>query len=645
MNRTQPKAVARTKAMPDLRPLALLSLLFLGLAALAASAEEEIIKSHGFSYYGDLTYPADYEHFSYVNPDAPKGGEVVLAAVGTFDSMSTYARKGNPDSLSSIFYESLLGESLISGQQVSMPADAFGELYGLLAHTVEYPKDKTWVIFHMRPEAKFSDGTPLTAHDVLFSHNLLLDQGLKSYADAVRKRIPKAEVIDNHTIKFYFTDGISRRSLIEQVATVPVFSKTWYEETGARLDEARLETSPGSGPYVLDDVEVNRRVVYKRNPEYWGAHLPINKGRHNFDTIRVEYFGDSTAAFEAFKAGVVTFRPEGSSAKWAKAYDFPKVQNGQIKREALPNGAVPNSLGFVFNLGSEQLKDKRVRQAMALGFNFEWTNASLQHGLFAQRTSFTQNSDSMATGLPEGAELEFLKSLGDIVPPELFTEEAVLPHTSKPARLSDRRNLRRAMKLLDEAGWPVGSDGMRRNAEGKALTLNLVTNSVSSPNLVAIVENYVSNLKGMGIDAKIDSVDSAQYSARRRDRDYDMVYHGYLAFQDTGTGLMQFFGSESAPFSLFNPAGFSSPFVDALIKASLATETLEAEKASIRALDRALRHELFIVPAWYSADHWVAYYDMYEHPETIPPLDLGHLDFWWFNAEKAAKLKADGALR
>ncbi|WP_252731306.1 extracellular solute-binding protein [Lentibacter algarum] len=645
MTSKKPKPATRARSLPDLRPIALLSLIFLGLASLALKAEEEIIKSHGFSYYGELSYPADYQHFNYVNPDAPKGGSISLAAVGTFDSMNVYARKGNADSLASIFYESLLGESLVNGQQVQLPADTFGEFYGLLAHTVEYPKDKSWVIFHMRPEARFSDGTPLTAHDVAFSHNLLLDQGLKSYADAVRKRIPKTEVIDDHTIKFYFTDGISRRSLIEQVATVPVFSKAWYEETGARLDEARLTASPGSGPYVLDDVDVNRRVVYKRNPDYWGKDLPINRGRHNFDEIRIEYFGDSTAAFEAFKAGEVTFRAEGQSAIWAKGYDFPKVKKGQVKREELPNGSVPNSVGFVFNLGSEQLKDKRVRQAISLGYNFEWTNTSLQHSLFAQRTSFVQNTDMMATGLPQGAELAFLQSLGDVVPAEIFSEEVTLPHTSKPDRLSDRRNLRRAMKLLDDAGWPVGSDGKRRNDKNELLTVNFVVNSVSSPNLVAIIENYVSNLKGMGINALIDSVDSAQFSTRRRDRDYDMIYGGYRSFQDTGTGLMQFFGSEVAPFSLFNPAGFSSPFVDALIEASLATETLEEEKASIMALDRALRHEHFIVPTWFNKDHWVAYYDIYEHPDEIPPFDLGQLDFWWFNAEKAADLKAQGVLR
>jgi microcin C transport system substrate-binding protein len=216
--------------------------------------------------------------------------------------MNPYTRKGRAAALSTVGYESLLG-SVLAGSG-ALPADVDGEYYGLLAHTLEYPKDKSWVIFHMRPEAKFSDGSPVTAHDIAFSHNLLLDQGLKSYADAVRKRIPKVEVIDDHTIKFYFAEGISRRSLIDQVGFVPAWSKKWYEESGARLDESRLEVSPGSGPYVIDRVDVNRSVIYKRNPDYWGNDLPINTGRHNFDSIRIEYFADATAAFEALRRGL-----------------------------------------------------------------------------------------------------------------------------------------------------------------------------------------------------------------------------------------------------------------------------------------------------------------------------------------------------
>ena len=426
---------------------------------------------------------------------------------------------------------------------------------------------------------------------------------------------------------------------------MPVWPKKWFEETGARLDESRLETPPGSGPYMVERVEINRQIVYARNPDYWGEDLAINRGRHNFDRIRVEYFGDDTAAFEAFKAGEYTFREEGDSKKWATAYDFPKVREGYVIKAELPDGTPPTPTGIVFNLGRKVMQDKRVREAIALGFNFEWTNESLQYGLFDQRASFTQDTPLMATGLPEGDELAFLQSLGDVVPPELLSEPARMPHSSDPARLTDRKNLRRAMKLLDEAGWPVGSDGKRRNAAGEPLRVTFLFNSSSDGTLGAVVESFMSNLERMGIEAKLEKVDAAQYTLRERDRDYDMVFDAYAAFLGTGTGLMQRYGSSEAAFSLFNPAGLASPLVDAIIEKSLLTTSKEDQDTSLRALDRALRYEFFMIPVWYKADYWVAYYDQYEHPDPLPPLDLGYLDFWWFNAQKAAALRAAGALR
>lgn len=608
--------------------------------ATAATAQEETIKSHGYSFFGDLKYPADYPHFDYVNPDAPKGGEISISTLGTFDSMNPYTRKGRGGALSTVMYESLLGE----GVNAAAPADVYSEYYCLLCESLEYPPSKDWVIFYMRPDAEFSNGDPVTAHDIAFSHNLLLDQGLKSYADAVRRLIPKVEVIDDLTIKFHFAEGVSRRSLIEQVGGVPAWSRKWYEETGARLDEGRLEISPGSGAYTVETVDVNRRIVYKRNPDYWGNDLPFNQGRNNFDRIRIEYFGDENSAFEAFKAGEYTFRAEGNSKQWASAYEFPKVEQGQVIKEELTNGSPPTPNGIVFNLGREVLQDKRVRKAIALGFNFEWTNESLQYGLFKQRASFTQDTPLMATGVPEGDELALLESLGEVVPPELLTDEVVMPHTSSPERLLDRRNARTAMKLLDEAGWPVGDDGMRRNAEGEPLQLRFLLNSSGSATLAAVIENFISNLRAMGIDAILEQVDASQYTTRERDRDYDLVFDEYAAFLGTGTGLIQRFGSEDAAYSLFNPAGLASPLVDSLIEASLRAETSEDEAAALKALDRALRHEFFMIPVWYNDVYWVAYYDQYEHPD-IPPYALGYLDFWWYNADKAADLRAAGALR
>ncbi|MGI3169357.1 extracellular solute-binding protein [Pseudooceanicola sp. C21-150M6] len=648
----QSRSRSQTLTRADLRKggaILALGLLTAGIAGQMARSEshqveettneagETVLKAHGYNFYGELEYPEDYTHFNYVNPDAPKGGEFAIDASGTFDSMNPYSRKGRAGALSSMMYEQLLDGGA--------PADEYAASYCLLCESLEYDPGVNWVIFHLRPEAKFSDGTPLTAEDVVFSHNLFLEQGLPSYAQAVKQRVTGAEVIDAHTVKFTFAPDISRRSLISQVGAVDVFSKKWFEETGARLDEPRMETSPGSGPYMIDSYDVNRRITYKRNPDYWGKDLPVNVGRHNYDTIRVEYFADETAAFEAFKAGVYTFRAETNSKQWATGYEFPAVQNGWVTKEEIPDGNPPTNVGFVFNLGKEKLQDKRVREALALGYNFEWSNESLQYGLFSQRQSFFQDTVQQAQDVPSGAELELLKSLGDLVPEEMLTEPVRMPHTSSATRVVDRKNLRTAMGLLDEAGWAVGSDGMRRNEAGETLDIVIPINSSGSPTMESLVGTYVQNLQQMGVNAKVEKVDPSQYTLRSRERDYDMIFDGYRTFLGAGTGLMQLYGSEQAAISVFNPAGIASPLIDKLIDTALFAETKEEETLALTALDRALRYEFFIVPAYYKADNWLAYYDMYRHPENMPAFATGEMDFWWVDEARAEELKAAGALR
>ncbi|ETX29868.1 peptide ABC transporter substrate-binding protein [Roseivivax isoporae LMG 25204] len=614
-------------------------------ATAGAAAQEgsgDIISAHGYSYFGDLKYPPDFEALDYVNREAPKGGEVVIATTGTFDSMNPYARQGRAYIYSIFPYEGLFAESV---SNETLPADDNEALYGLLAERVEYDEGKTYAIFHLRPEATFSDGTPVTADDVVFTHELFVTQGLPSYAEAVRARIKSATVIDEHTVRYDFAEGISRRSLIDQVGTTPVFPRKWFEETGARLDESRLETPPGSGPWLIDEVVPNRRIVLKRNPDYWGADLPINRGRHNFDTIRVEFFSDTIAAFEAFKAGNITYRTEANSRLWATAYDFPALTRGDVVKEEIPDGNPPAPVGFVFNLGVEKLQDRRVRQAIALAYNFEWTNESLQYGLFEQRVSFAQDTDLQATGVPEGREREILESLGDLVPDEVLNGEAVVPHSSDGSRLTDRGNLRRAGRLLEEAGWTVGDDGVRRNAAGEALTLRIPLAANSDPTVESIHETFAENLTAMGIEPRIEKMDPSQYSLRTRDRDYDMVYDSYGALTGAGTGLRQMYGSESAEFSLFNPAGLADPLVDALIEVALESETQEEEDAAMMALDRVMRYTLFQIPMHYSSVHRVAYYRHMQHPDQMPPYALGVLDFWWVDADAASELRADGALK
>ena len=610
--------------------------------ALAQSGSEEIIRSHGYSFFGDLQYPQNFTHFDYVNPDAPKGGEISLSTRGTFDGMNRYASKGRPGQYSGLIAEAMFSRAPFD---TAVPADSITDAYCHLAEAVEYPATKEWCVFHLRPEAKFSDGRQLTARDAAFTHNLFLEQGIRSYARSVKQRILGVEVIDDQTLKYTFVDGIPRRSLISQVGGSPVFSKDWYEETGERLDEPSLLTQLGSGPYVIEDFEINRFIIYKRNPDYWGWHLPVNVGRHNFDRVRVEYFGDQTAEFEAFKAGEYTFRQETSTKQWATGYDFPGVEKGYIKREQLPNGNPPTPSGFVFNMLREPFTDLRVREALSLAYNFEWVSSSLQFGLTKQRNSFVENSALEAKGVPEGLERTFLESLGDLVPDEVMNGEAVMAHTSNGDTVSDRRNQRKALKLLKDVGWFVNDDGKFVDADGKLIEFKIMLSSSTGDTVEAIITTYVQTLNKWGISADMEKIDSAQYASRYYDKDWDMMYFRNQPFLAAGTGLKQAYGSETAVVSSYNPQSLQSPLVDAIIDGSLETTSREEEEAALRALDRVLRFLRIQIHSGYVGKHWVASYDMYEHPENLPPLALGALDFWWYNKEKHEALKASGALR
>ena len=615
--------------------LALSVLFLLGLTTLVwAEDEVKIIKAHGFNELAELKYGPDFEHFDYVNVDAPRGGTLSYAAQGTFDSFNPFTRQGRAGARSADQYETLMVPSY----------DEVGSYYGLIAESLEYPETQDWVIFNLRPEATFSDGTPVTAEDVVFSHNLFLDQGLESYARAVRNLIPEAEVLDTHRVKFYFNPDVPRRGLITQVGGTPVLSKAWFEADpeNRRLDKARLEPGIGTAPYILDSYDINRRIEYVRRDDYWGYDLPVNRGRYNFDRIRIEYFTDSVAAMEAFKAGEFTFRQENNSKNWATSYDFPAVDRGWVIKDELPDGNVPNATGFVMNLNRPQFADPRVREAVQLAYNFEWTNESLQYGAFQQRNSFWEGSDLEAEGVPEGRELEILQSLGDAVDPEILTVEPVMAHTSNPERQNDRRNLRAASRLLDEAGWEVGDDGLRRNADGTVLAIEFLSDD---PVLDRLINPFVDNLKAIGIDASYNRIDNAQFTLRRRDRDFDMIRGGYRKSLQPSTGLYQQYGKEDAEYSVFNPSGVNGDDIEPLIDNIVASTDIDELSANARALDRVLRHKRIMVPTWYLGNHWAAYWDMYEHPANLPPYTLGVEDLWWINAEKEAALKAEGALR
>lgn len=596
-----------------------------------AAQAQDTIKTYGVSTFGELKYGPDFKHLDYVNPDAPKGGEISFSwSSGSFDSMHPYSRKGRSAVMSSVFFEAMLEST----------ADEIGSAYCLLCDSIEYPEDKAWVIFTINEKARFSDGTPVTADDALFSYEILRDEGLPSFRASIGKTIASAEVLDERRIKYVFTEGAPLRDRIQSAGGLPVFSKASHEAAGIPFEESRLTPLIGSGAYTLGELDVGNRVVFERNPDYWGNDLPLTQGRNNFDRIRIEYYGDGVAAFEGFKAGNYTFRQENSSVTWANNYDFPGLEKGYVIKEELPDGTITSGQSFIINLRREKFKDVRVREALDLMFNFQWTNATLFFGLYEQGYSFWQNTELAATGKPTPEELVFLEPLRDQLRPEVFDEDVYAQPPSNPDEARDRRKARAALRLLQDAGYQAGSDGMLRK-DGKTLDVEFLN---SGPLFDRIINPYVANLRSIGVNASLNRVDNAQETELSRSYQFDIITDHIPMAYEPGSGLRQYFGSESANDSVFNLGGLANPAIDALIEKVVASETRDDMVNATRALDRVLRWERMRVPQWYNGNHWVAYYDMYEYPENLPPYSLGFLDFWWYNADKAAALKSAGAL-
>jgi len=601
--------------------------------AVAARAQDATV-SHAITTFGDPPkYPADFAHLDYVNPDAPLGGEMSQWAFGGFDSLNPYSVQGRAAALSSAAYESILTST----------ADEIGTSYCLLCETLEVPADRSWVIFNLRPEVRFADGSPMTAEDVLFSYQTFLAKGLTDFRTVLAEQVEKAEILGPHRIKFTFKSGFPTRDLPAEVGGLPILSKAHYESNGLDLEKSSMTPFLGTGEYMLDTLEVGKSITWKRNPDYWGADLPINRGRGNFDRIRIEYYADYDAAFEGFKGGDYTFRNEASSITWATRYDFPALANGWVKKEELPSGAKASGQAFLFNLRREKFQDPRVREAIGLMFNFEWSDSTLFYGLYDRIDSVWENSWLEPGGPPSAEEAALLKPLVDegLLDAAILTDPPVAAPVSGERQL-DRANLRAASALLDEAGWAVGDDGIRRNAAGEVLRVEFLNDS---PSFDRVIIPYVENLKALGVDAVLTGIDNAQMESRTRppEYDFDMVVGNARSGYISGSELKQFFGSETADVSAFNQMGLKSAAVDRMIDVVMAARSMDELTVATKALDRVLRAERFWVPQWYKPTHWVAYLDMYERPANLPPYALGELDFWWFNADKAEALKAAGA--
>ncbi|NKB28509.1 MAG: ABC transporter substrate-binding protein [Rhodobacteraceae bacterium] len=608
------------------------------IATLPAGAMAEshgVTVSHGYTNFGELKYPADFPHLNYVNPDAPKGGQLSLWAQGNFDSFNLYTRKGVPVANTDLMYEDLM---------IAFADDPYG-YYCNLCTTVEYPEGLDWVVINLREDVRFSDGTPMTAEDLKFTIDLFLEQGITEFRSLLDGFFKSIEVTGTHQVRFEFNEAAPLRDRMGLVGLWNPFSKKWFEDNGVRLDESASVPFMGTGPYVVGDVDIGRSITYKKNPDWWGADLPVNKGRFNFDEVRTEYFADSAAAFEAFKAGEYLFRIESSSKDWATSYDFPALNDGHVIQETLPDGSISAAAGFIFNLRRERWKNPQVREMVTMLFNFEWSNESLFYGLYQRPYSFWGNSDLAAEGVPAGDEAALLQGLVDdgLLDASILSDEAWVPPVNDAAKNNPSRSiLRAANRLLDGEGWEVGDDGLRRNAAGETLDLVIIQRS---PLFDRIVNPFVENLRLAGINASLERIDTAQYIERRRRGDWDLTNQNPGQGFEPSLGLKQWFHSSTAEDSSRNLMALEDPAIDRLIDVVIEAETLEAMKTGTRALDRVLRAHGFWLPQWENTSHWVAYWDQYRHPEELPPLALGVVDFWWYDAAAAAELRASGALR
>lgn len=591
------------------------------LVGAAAHAEPR----HGISTFGDLKYPAEFKHFDYVNPNAPKGGRLSTVGTGaltTFDSFNGFILKGDAAQGLSATFDTLMERA----------ADEPDSMYGLVAKTADIAADGKSITFALRAEAKFSDGSQLTADDVVFTFDTLKAKGHPQYRLLLRDVI-KAEAIDLATVRYTF-QGEQTRDLPLLVAGLPVLSKAFYATRN--FEETSLEPVLGSGPYKVSDFTQGRYVTYKRRDDYWAKDLPINRGRYNFDEVRYEYYKDRTAGLEGFKAGVYDLREEFTARDWVTAYDFPAAKEGRVLRVTLPDDNPSGTQGFFINTRRAKFADVRVRQALDLLFDYEWLNNNIFSNLYKRTHSYFENSAMKAVGPPSAAELALLQPFRAQLPPSVFGEPYLPPVSDASGK--DRKLLRDADALLTAAGWVV-KDGRRFNAKGESLDLEFL---IIDPSTERILGPYVENLKRVGINATLRRIDPAQYERRAKEFDYDVIGTRFVMRLTPGVELKGYFSSETADVSgSLNRSGIKDPVVDAMIVHIAQAKTRTQANIAASALDRVLRANTYWVSNWFKASHNIAYWDKFDRPAVKPRYDRGIIDTWWFDPAKAAKLKSN----
>ncbi|MFF3704784.1 MULTISPECIES: extracellular solute-binding protein [Pseudomonas] len=609
-----------------IRPLLLLSFSL----ALSFPAGATISESHGYAQFGTLKYPAKFTHFDWVNPQAPKGGTLRAMAFGTFDTLNPYTFKGSSPVTTPNFLQygvNELNETLMVGTGQRDPSgDEATSSYGLIARSVEYSEDRSWVVFNLRPEARFHDGRPITAADVAFSYRTLLKEGHPLYRTNLQE-VQRVDILSPKRIRFVFKRA-GNPLLILRLGEMPVLPQHYWK--GRDFKATTFEPPLGSGPYRITQVQPGRSLVFERVKDYWGKDLAVNRGKYNFDRVEFEFYRDSDVAFEAFKAGEFDVYIEHQAKNWATGYNFPAVRRGQVIQAQIAHQIPTQTQGLFMNSRRAAFSDDRVRQALGLMLDFEWTNRTLFSSAYKRASSYYPNSEFSATGLPVGKEWLLLAPYRDQLPAALFTQPYSVGKTN--GRGIDRDTLRQALNLLGQAGWKLSGQRLL-NSNGQPLKLEIL---LVNPNLERILQPYVENLASIGIDARLRTVDRAQYKQRLDQFDFDMIL--MTLNQTLSPGLEQwlyFHSSQAATKGSKNYAGVKSPVVDHLLESLLNAQSRDDQVAAARALDRVLLWQHYMVPNWYLDYHRLAYRNRFAFVAT-PPYTLG-LNSWWLKPTENAQ--------
>ncbi|EQM75539.1 extracellular solute-binding protein [Pseudomonas stutzeri] len=565
---------------------------------------------HALTLYDEKPkYPADFTHFDYANPDAPKGGTLREAGFGSFDSLNPFINKGVAADDVGLIYDTLTAQSL----------DEPFTVYGLLAERIEKGPNNQWVRFYLRPGARFHDGEPVKAEDVVFTFETLLAKGAPHYRGYYAD-VEKAVIEGPRQVRFDFKHA-GNRELPLILGQLPVLPKHWWADRD--FGAGSMEPPLGSGPYRIERVEPGRTIQYARVEDYWGKDLPVNRGFYNFNRIRFDYYRDNNVALQAFKAGQFDYWLETSAKNWASAYDVDAVKDGRIIKEEIPNLNPQGMQGFVFNTRKKHLQDPRVREALALLFDFEWTNRQLFNGAYTRTVSYFDNSELAASGLPSEGELKLLEPLRGQIPDEVFEKPFKLPHTNADGKIREQQ--RRAYELLTEAGWKIENDRMV-DADGKPVKFEFL---LVQADFERVLLPYKRNLAGLGIDLEIRRVDVSQYINRLRSRDYDMIVSGFGQSNSPGNEQREYWHSASAdnPGSR-NFIGLKDPAIDTLVEKLIAADSREELITRTRALDRVLLWGHYVIPNWHIKTWRVAYWNHLAHPQTTPAYDIGLMTWW-----------------